>query len=519
MTINTLTRTRFLLALALITLAGLALRWWLFSRANFKLDYDEAMIGLLARDIAGGRWFGAFVPSQATLGSAEAWILAPFLQIVGVSRPAFRIYALVTAAGYILSSAWLGWACFQTRRTALVAALAAACAPAYFLVTGAKTWGFTVETLILGNILIVLTYYAGQRIHYRLAAVAGLCAGVMFWNTWLSMYYLIPVGIAWLAQKNTRKQIPVVLIAFVVGSLPFWLHNFQFNFDSFTTLLDANSARTEPVSLVRKLAIFVREQIPQQVTGYPTWTPVSPAVQWLTTGLYGVGLVLLVWKAIQQRSAALILTASLLITIPAIYALSSYSDDALLSSLYGVDATGRYGTMIHSVLPIAAAAFVTLERRWLSVAASSIVVLNLLTAASINTSLAFDSPYYNRQPDDLQPLINLLGEKCIAHVWTDVGLGRPLMFETEQQILAADYYDQINGGLARFPSEDEAVNASRHTAYVVPIIPGQTDTPLSRAFDAAEISYTVSYLGSLAVYIPDEYVHPSQVETGLGLQY
>lgn len=515
-----MSRKSYLIALGCITLVGLALRWWLMSKANFKLDYDEAMIGLLARDIAAGRWFGAFVPAQPTLGSAEAWFLAPLLQIAGVSRMTFRVYALLTAAGYILSSAWLGWACFASHRAALISGLAAAFAPAYILVAGAKTWGFTIETLILGSVLIVLTHKASQRFDMRTAAVAGLCAGIMFWNTWLSMYYLIPVGLAWLISGKTRRQIPVVLIAFFVGSLPFWLHNLQSNFDSFTTLLEANRSREASITFARKLVIFVTEQFPHQTTGYSSWTPAYPAVHWLMTGLYVIGLLLLGWQALRQRSTALLLTTSLLVTIPLIYALSSYSDDAMLSSIYGVDATGRYITMLHSVLPIALAAFVTLNRKVIeTIAVAAVIILNLFTVSQINTSLAFDSPYYNRQPDNLQPLIELLREEGITHVWTDVGIGRPLMFETDRQILAADYYDQINGGLARFPEEDAAVNASQRTAYVVPIIPGQTDTPLNRALDAHDITYAVHYLGTLAAYIPEELVHPSQVEEGLGLQY
>lgn len=512
---------RHLLVLALITLAGLVLRGWLLARANFKLDYDEAMIGLLARDIAAGRWFGAFVPAQPTLGAAEAWVLAPLLQLFGTSRVAFRIYALLTAAGYILSSYWLGWACFNTHRAALVAALAAAFAPAYILVTGAKTWGFTIETLILGNILIVLTHAASQRRNTRAVLIAGLCAGVMFWNTWLSMYYLIPVGIVWLVRGNLRRQIPLVLIAFLVGSLPFWLHNFQANFDSFATLIAANTApQAETITLARRLLIFVTEQFPHQTTGYPSWTPDQLVIRWTATGLYSVGLLLLVRQAVRQRSTALLLTASLLVTIPMIYALSSYSNDARLSSIYGVDATGRYITMLHSALPIAIAAFATISRRSIGFGlVLGVVALNIFTGVQINATRAFDSPYYNRQPDNLQPLIRVLNDAGITRVWTDAGIGRPLMFDTDRAILASDYYDRVNGGVARFPREDEVVDASSHTAYVVPIIPGQTDTPLRRALDAAEFAYTMHHLDSLAIYIPDERVQPESIEAGLGPQY
>ncbi len=514
------TNSRYLLILTAITILGVLFRLWLMLQANLKLDFDEAMIGLLARDIAAGRWYGAFVPAQPTLGSAEAWLLAPLLQVAGVSRGAFRLYALAMAAAYILSSAWLGWACFHTRRAVLVSALAAAFAPAAMLVTGAKTWGFTVETVILGSVLIALTQLASQRAHRWAAVGAGLCAGLMFWNSWLSAYYLLPVGLFWLAHPGTRRQTPLALLAFFVGSAPFWLHNVQFDFESVRGILGADRAQSEPVGLRNKLTILFTEQLPDQVTGFMAWTPAVPLVRVLVAGLYGGGAALLAWRALQWRTPALLLTASLLLTIPVIYVLSTYSDDAIIARLYGVDATGRYLTMLHSVLPIGIAAFVTLKNRWLSAGAvTAVITLNIFVAAQINASSAFDSPYYNRQPDDLDPVIELLLAENITHVWTDIELGRPLMFYTDRRILAADYLDQLEGGLARFPREDAAVRDSRDIAYVVPIIPGQTDTPLSRALDAEGAAYEVHYLDSIAVYIPVTYVPPARVRDGLGLQY
>ncbi len=510
----------FSIFLAAITVVGVVFRLWLMLQANLKLDYDEAMIGLMARDIAAGNWYGAFVPAQPTLGSAEAWLLAPWLQLTGTSRVAFRLYALLTAAAYILSSAWLGWACFRSHRAALVSALAASLAPAYILVAGAKTWGFTIETLILGNILIILTQLASQRTHKWAAVGAGLCAGVMFWNTWLSLYYLLPVALFWLLHPGTRRQVPLVMLTFFLGSAPFWLHNLQSNFESFGVILGENSERSAPLGIITKLRLFIEDHFTQQVTGFPAWSPAFPLLQLLAVGLYAAGCGLLGLRALQTRWPALLLTASLLVTVPLIYLLSTYSDDAMLARLYGVDATGRYVVMLHSVFPIAVAALLLLRPRLVRViAVTAVIVLNVFIAVQMNPSRAFDSPYYQRQPDTLAPVIDLLLENNITHIWTDVGIGQPLMFYTDYQILAADYYDTASGGLARFPTAYNAVENSQQAAYVVPIIPGQTDTPLNRALDAEAITYAVHYLDSIAVYIPAEHVHPSQIADGLGAQY
>jgi hypothetical protein len=102
-----------------------------------------------------------------------------------------------------------------------------------------------------------------------------------------------------------------------------------------------------------------------------------------------------------------------------------------------------------------------------------------------------------------------------------VGIAHVMMFETNEHILAADYYDTYYAhGLIRFPEVIEAVAKADRVAYVELIRPGQTDTPIDRAFTATGVDYErLTPAPELLVIIPRTHVDPATVLAGLGFQY
>jgi len=184
--------------------------------------------------------------------------------------------------------------------------------------------------------------------------------------------------------------------------------------------------------------------------------------------------------------------------------------------------------MLHSVLPIGAAALaVWLARRGpfarLAAAAvlTSVISLNLLGSLRTDPVTGFASPYYTRQPETLDPLIALLDEEGIRHVWTDVGIAHVLMFETGERILAADWYDIYGArGLVRFPEVPQRIYEAEHVAFVEVVLPDQRFTRFEQAFRDAGIPYRcVRVTPDLLVIIPRERIDPALVGDGLGYQF
>jgi hypothetical protein len=227
-----------------------------------------------------------------------------------------------------------------------------------------------------------------------------------------------------------------------------------------------------------------------------------------------------------SRRPVRVLLALFALLLPPIYLVSGYGNHAL--NEFGFDATGRYVLMIHSIAPVAVAALCMASVRWhrwlwpvATAVLTSAIGLNLLGAMRADSVQVFTSPYYTRQPPTLDPLIAYLDEQNIRHVWTDVGVAHVLMFETEERILAADWYDIYGAqGVVRFPDVPLAIQDADSVAFVEVVLPGQVNTRFEQAFRASGVSFRVARPApDLLVIIPLEPLDPAVLGDGLGYQF
>ncbi|MBZ0295579.1 MAG: hypothetical protein K8L99_23685 [Anaerolineae bacterium] len=506
-------------------IVGLVLRLALVIASGWRMDYDEAVNGLLALRILRGEFY-LFIPPEVVGGTGMPYLLALLFAGFGANPITFRLPGLVLSALYILTTGLLGYHAFGERIGRWALAFAAL-APAYLLFVGLKLWNVS-ETIVLGNILLLLTFHLLEQTHHprRWLLLMGLVAGLMFWLTWLGFYYYLPVIVllGWRGRDGLRRGWWAGLAGFVFGSLPFWWFNVPRGFPTFARIL--NDTPMTPEQIGRVLGTYATDLFPRIVTQGPGWgAAVMPAIAAL---LYALGLIALLYRSFKLPQNSLRLMLSLFVfSVPLIFALSTHSRNSLPEwNPWGVDATGRYVLMLHTVLPIGLAVLVGWGEQqsslwWQWGIAALVIGLNIANLASLDVYRAFDSPYYDRLPNDLTPLTAYLDAHYIRHVWADNGIGNVLMFITNGQVLAADYYDTyVAGGLQRFPDVLAAVEAAAEVAYVVPLLPGQENPPIQQALDAAGVTYTVAFVTPrLAVYTPTGTLFPDKILAGLGYQY
>ncbi len=531
----TVPRPRVVVALIILcALAGLALRLVLLVRAGWRYDYDEGMVGLQALSILRGER-PVFHPGQPYLAALESYLIAPWLAAFGASAVTLKLVPWLLSGLYVATTGWLGWRAFDQRVGAL-SALLAALAPAYLLITGTKAWGATAETLVLGNLALIGTSYVVDERHrlsirMRALALSGFIGGVAFWVSWLIVFYAVPIAavLIWRGRAALRRAWWAAIFAFALGSTPLWAYNLGHDWATFRYLLRSQGDTWGNLPAV--LDHLTYDLAPRLVSGDPRWHILSwEAIWWLQIVYEGglIGLALWAWRGPwpAARRATRVLLAAFALALPSIYALSGYGNHAL--NEFGFDATGRYVLMLHSVLPIGAAALaVWLARSGASAklagaaVLTSIISLNLLGALRADPVTSFASPYYTRQPETLGPLTALLDEEGIRHVWTDVGIAHVLMFETRERILAADWYDIYGArGLVRFPEVPQRILEAERVAFVEVVLPGQEATRFEQAFRAAGIAYRRARVApDLLVIIPDERIDPALVGDGLGYQF
>src|SRR5437016_5717002 len=152
------------------------------------------MVGLQVLRMMRGQ-FAVFHPGQPYLGNLESYLLLPGFVLFGASNATLKLIPLLLSGVYVATTGLIGRVAFD-RRTGAFTALLAAIAPVYLVVVGLKAWGATIETLVLGNLLLLITLAilqrngAPQKPRYWL--LLGFVAGIAFWISWLIAFYAIP---------------------------------------------------------------------------------------------------------------------------------------------------------------------------------------------------------------------------------------------------------------------------------------------------------------------------------------
>ena len=528
-------RARAAPLIALLTIVGLGVRLLLLIAADWRYDYDEGMVGLQVLRILRGDW-PVFHPGQPYLAALESYLIAPVFAIFGANAVTLKIVPWLLSGGYIATTSWLGWRAFD-RRVGVFSALLAAFAPSYVLVIGMKTWGATAETLLLGNLTLIAASYVLERNRAQIRRhmlLLGFLGGIALWVSWLIGFYAVPIALTFVLywrdvqRRMTWRVWAQAGLAFLIGSAPFWSYNLTHDFATFRYLLsDQGDTWGNAWAVLDHLNYDLS---PRMVSGDPKWELLSwPAIWWLQIVYEGGLIALIVWAWRDRSSPTRVMLSLLALCLPVIYIVSGYGNHAL--NPHGFDATGRYMMMIHSVLPIGVAVLCMRLIRWrdwlrFPVAAilTSVIGLNLLGAARIDPVQVFVSPYYTRQPATLDPLIDFLDEQNIRHVWTDVGIAHVLMFQTEERILAADWYDIYGAkGILRFPDVPVRIAQAERVAFVEVVLPDSdidTITPFEQAFRESGMPHTVHHVApNLLVIIPLVPIDPAALGDGLGYQF
>lgn len=505
---------------------GLSLRLFLIINSKWRIDFDEAFNGILAFGIQQGKLY-LFTPPEVLGGTASPYLLAIIFSILGASAQSFRLLSLLWSALYILSIAYMANLAYG-ERISKIAGLLASLAPPYMLFVGLKLWSSYIETILLGNLLIIAAYHLlsakANPTKIRWIILCGLTAGLMFWLTWLGFYYFLPVGLVLLWHKG-RWLITwgwIGVLAFLVGSLPFWIFNIPRGMPTFQRFVSDAPMTTDQI--LRVFADFVAIRFPLLVSGHSTWGYAQSPLALVVAIIYALGLVMILRHS--RKSSINMILGLLLPSIVLLYCLSTNSRNALPEfNPWGIDATGRYLLMLHSILPIGLALLIqrfSLWRRNLAFILLLIVLsINVLSALRIDVRRAFDSPYYDRLPDDLTPLIDFLEKRDVHEAWVDGGIGHVIMFLTQEGIRTEDYHSVfLSGGLIRLPEVLEAVQSANPTVFITPIYSGQQNPPLQQVLDSANIDYEMTRVTStLIVYIIPENIDPMRVASGLGYQY
>lgn len=133
--------------------AALLVRWPLIERGETLLHSDEAIVGIMAQDIAAGRSLPVFFYGQRYMGALEAYVVAGLSGVVDRPITALRLapalfFAAMVCAQYLMLTRWRGRGCGFAAGAVLIAA-----APMFAQWSISARGGY-IEILLWGTLLL-----------------------------------------------------------------------------------------------------------------------------------------------------------------------------------------------------------------------------------------------------------------------------------------------------------------------------------------------------------------------------
>jgi hypothetical protein len=425
---------------------AVAVRLWIAVAAEGKTFSDNAVVALMAMHALSGHFY-AFYWGQAWIGSLEALMVAPFFA-------AFGVRDLTLSAGLLPWTVVFACAVFAVtrrcggERAALWALLFCALAPADVLYFQVTARGGYPGTLALGTTLLWLTMRvtwepltARARALHTIAC--GAVAGIGFWANQLILPYLVVCGGVLLAadpRLPLRPSAWAALLAFFLGSAPFWVFNWRHGLPTFE--LASVPDRPPPLeTLLWALAIGVPNVLGvRDLHGEWTfgWVGRLLATAALAATLAASAALSTCWRALLRsrvvKAGPVMALWFLIVATVAIYV-------AVLPSRYQI---GRY------LLPVASASIplIALGVSWLAgrrpIVGSLVGVLLTLFYGAVAVRVAHDfrtaRGRYTAGP--IESLAAHLEERGIRFGYADYSEAAITTYFTQERVILSDYQER-----------------------------------------------------------------------------
>ena len=509
-----MTRT-FWLGMGLVVALALLGRTLLLASNAVSFHSDEAVVALMARHILQGER-PVFFYGQAYMGSLDAWLVAVGFALFGESVASIRIvqsalYLLVVASGY-----WVAWRLSGKVVVAVVAGLTLAVPTVLLATYTTATLGGYNETLLLGNLLLLLGYEVTHdhvRSWWRWGLL-GVAAGLGWWTNGLIVAYALPVGILILkrlfeSRQTTLLGIGVALIGFFAGSAPWWVFAFEHDLAPLRFYL-GSTVRGEFAGTDMFSLPFGERLIGLFFLGAPTlfgmrfpWTPTyfAPLFGAVVLLIFIIALFRLVRRSAALKPDAHLLVLSMIGLFCVLY----------LASRFSTDPTGRYFLPLALPLGIVFGVFIASIRRVVFQIALVAVVLVYFAAGQINAATT-NPPGLTTQfnlvthipNDDDDALIAFVDEHQLYNGYTNYWISFRVAFlsgERMQYSAALPYKPDLSYTPLdeRYPTYRAATDSAERIAYITANVP-EVEAELEALFAASNVTYQTSQVGSYRIY-------------------
>ncbi|MBI5564945.1 MAG: glycosyltransferase family 39 protein [Chloroflexi bacterium] len=503
----------------LLTAMGVAYKLgWLALKA-VPFNGDEAIVALMARHILRGER-PTFFYGQAYLGATDAWLVALSFSIFGESVLAIRLVQIALFAAFLITSYLVARRMGLTAWGARAALLWLALPPTMLTLYTTATLGGYGETLVLGNIAILLAdsvrHDAGSKLHHWL--ILGGVAGFGLYTFPLILIYLVPIalGLLWRSRLAAWRGYLLAALGFVIGSAPWWWALIQSGGRELAELAGAGVADTLPGATyldtvgVRLLNFFVFGVLAWWGLRYP-WSGafVLPVIGVAVLAGYVGALIYAARQAKQPEQSETAAKAARF----TLWGMMAVLLITFLVTPFGGDPSGRYFLPLYLPLSIAIAmvlqAICNVKRTFGTLLLAGMIGYNVAGTA---LAAAVQPPGITTQFDQVtwldhkhdQALIDFLLAQGETRGYTNYWVQTPIAFLSQERIiLTAALPYHLDLGYTprddRYPPYTQAVAQADRAFYITTNHP-PLDALLRAGLNRLGVSFKEQSIGNYQIF-------------------
>jgi 4-amino-4-deoxy-L-arabinose transferase-like glycosyltransferase len=505
---------------------GLMLKVTLLVTRSVTFNGDEAVLALMARHILQGER-PIFFYGQSYMGALDAYLIALSFLIWGQSVLAVRLVQIVLYTGVLVTTYALAYRLNQDRFAATAAALLIAIPTVLFSTYTTATLGDYVETLLLGNLILLIVWgiLSGERYSGGWWLVAGWLAGLGWWSMSLIVTAVAPLAL--LGMWHFRRKMPwgrvgLLMLGFMAGALPWLMAVLS---DPAAILAEVsglrlNAALSEYASagpFIRMLSL-VAFNIPSLFGLRPPWS-----LEWIALPV-GVPVAMfylfVLWRAV-QRVLSGVEAGSPRLPLTSLLGGFAVLGGLMLATPFGSDPTGRYLLPLYPLLAILVGDWLGRARqgleigqeRWTKIGAVALLLVCLSYNLWGNVrSMLHNPPGLTTQfnlithiphdyDDDLIAFLDSIGaDRGYSNYW----VAYRFAFLTQERIIFSPrlpYKDDLSYTRRddRYPLYTQVVEASERVVYVTSNLP-VLDAELRRCFERVGVTFREQRIGPYTVF-------------------
>lgn len=423
----------------LLFIVSIGIQSFFIFSTQYGIDSDQAITGLMGKHISEGK-FPVFFYGHSFNGSIEAAIAGLLFLTFGVSCHVLKLAPMIFGIIFCISMYYLGRE-IEDKKTGLFAFIFSLIPPLYLLGHYIAPRTCYIETLVFGNLMFIFLLKAVKDYKVRYIFFLGLFTGLSFWNSPLSVYYILSTLLFIMIKGRSIinvKNIFTGLCGFIIGSLPLWIYNFTHSFNSFR--LGYSSSAINIADNLKNLFNFHGQIL--LVTGIFTKTIFGICIYWF----FLLCITFFLLSALCKYRSNYLLLFIFFIVVLAIY----------VNSQYAIINTQRHLLPLYTFIPIAVAAVCRYLDRFKHTGVFLLIAITGINLYGDISTVETWKPKIIEEDKRFSELMDYLLKNNITRLYAPFWTSYKLSFITNEKITCSEYLNESYDGYEKTIEESDS---------------------------------------------------------------